>query len=758
MAEKLIQQMKQQQRLTPQQLMLQRLLHLPVQELEQKISEEVERNPLLEMELPTTESLPEAADGYEPAEADDDYVAALPRDPNARREERQYQSELSFADRLMEQFDLKPLGEADREIGHMLIGNIDDSGYLTRDLGIVANDIALYRGYDVSPADVERVLLIVQSLDPAGIAARSLQECLSLQLHRIENPSDAQRLAAEVVDQRFDDFSQRRYEAIMDKMRIGRDELAAAAAVILRLDPKPGACEADEQQGVSIVPDCVVSAYDDNVSFFINDKSLPKLSLNSEYMTMLKSLEQKPSPGRDEKETMRFIGSNADAAEAFMEAVNMRHQTLAKVMKELTKVQHKYFLTGDIKDLAPYSQKRLAQAVGLDESTISRMVNSKYIQTPFGSLPMKALFSTAVTGEDGEEVSAAAVKQLLAEAVAAEDKRQPLSDQKLSDYLAQKGYATARRTVAKYRERLGIPEAKLRKLLTVLALLLALAGMMPLQAQTPETKAPADSAKSGPEHPVGEVPATMWYGTSFSDLRVRMKEMPLDSLPDEINLKLLRSNEQFVFPIKNVRTSPYGWRWERAHRGVDIALRTGDPIHCAFDGMVRIAKVMGGYGNLVVVRHYNGLETVYGHMSKINVHPRQIVKAGDVLGLGGSTGHSTGPHLHFEVRFMYETFDPEWLLDFKTYTLRTKRLHLDKSYFGVKKPRGVKGEELAYKADKSYIKEVDRKAPREMYYVVKSGEVLSDIAHRYSTTVEKILSLNEGLSKKPKPGTRIRVR
>ena len=191
---------------------------------------------------------------------------------------------------------------------------------------------------------------------------------------------------------------------------------------------------------------------------------------------------------------------------------------------------------------------------------------------------------------------------------------------------------------------------------------------------------------------------------------------------------------------------------------MDIALKTGEPIHSAFDGVVRIAKPMGGYGNLVVVRHYNRLETVYGHLSKINVKPRQEVKAGDVIGLGGSTGHSTGPHLHFEVRFQYETFDPEWILDFTNYSLRTQRLHLDKSYFGIKKPRGKKGESLAYKADKSFIKETERRGPREMYYVIKSGDSLLDIANHYSTTVEKIRMLNEDLPKKPKPGTKIRVR
>lgn len=248
-------------------------------------------------------------------------------------------------------------------------------------------------------------------------------------------------------------------------------------------------------------------------------------------------------------------------------------------------------------------------------------------------------------------------------------------------------------------------------------------------------------------------PSTMWYGNNFSDSQVRLKNTPLDSIPDEINIRLIKKDDEFCFPIKNVITSPYGWRWNRPHRGVDIALNTGDPVHCVFPGVVRIARPMGAYGNLVVVRHYNGLETVYGHLSKIKVKPKQVVQAGDILGLGGSTGRSTGPHLHFEVRFQYETFDPEWILDFKTYTLRTKKLHLDKSYFGITAPKG-KNDNLSYKADKSYHKEPTKKG---VYYVIQEDDTWEDISIRFSTPIDKIKEMNNGM-KKPIPGTRIRVR
>ena len=232
----------------------------------------------------------------------------------------------------------------------------------------------------------------------------------------------------------------------------------------------------------------------------------------------------------------------------------------------------------------------------------------------------------------------------------------------------------------------------------------------------------------------------------------------MDSLPDEITIRLLKDNERFCFPVKNIITSPYGWRWERPHRGVDIRLRTGEPVHCAFNGVVRIARPMGAYGNLVVVRHYNGLETVYGHLSKINVKPMQVVAAGQVLGLGGSTGRSTGPHLHFEVRFQYEPFDPEWILDFSNYTLRTRKLYLDKTYFGIRKPS--KGESLVYKADKSIVPEdlsPAKRSGKPVYATMKKGETLDDLAKRNYTTAAKLRELNPDISKF-KAGVRVRVR
>ncbi|MBP5326348.1 MAG: peptidoglycan DD-metalloendopeptidase family protein [Bacteroidales bacterium] len=277
-----------------------------------------------------------------------------------------------------------------------------------------------------------------------------------------------------------------------------------------------------------------------------------------------------------------------------------------------------------------------------------------------------------------------------------------------------------------------------------------------------EAQAQKDTVSGIRFYKEGEKRVKVWnlfYHDHMDGSAVRLRNMSLDSLPDEIVLKLIEDTTQFCFPMKNIITSPYGWRerWHRPHRGVDILLRTGDPVRACFPGVVRIARSVGGYGCCVVLRHENGLETLYGHMSKLLVKPHQIVNAGDIVGLGGSTGHSTGPHLHFEVRFQYEPFDPEWILDFKTYKLRTRKLHLDKTYFGISRPQGKKPQ--AFKADKSIIKETfDKpKGPKELYYTARKGDTFRTIAEMYHTDEFKLRDLNPKI-KKIKTGTRIRVR
>ncbi len=271
-----------------------------------------------------------------------------------------------------------------------------------------------------------------------------------------------------------------------------------------------------------------------------------------------------------------------------------------------------------------------------------------------------------------------------------------------------------------------------------------------------------EEAPKGPvmlTDPKRNLPSKVWYGIQFSDDYVKKPSVTLDSLPDEITIKIVKDYSEFCFPMKNVITSPYGWRerWDRPHRGVDIALNTGDPVRCAFNGVVRIAKSFGGYGNLVVVRHYNGLETVYGHLSRVNVKQMQVVKAGDVIGFGGSTGHSTGPHLHFEVRFQYEPFDPEWILDFKNYTLRTRTLYLNKTYFGITKRNRT------YKADKSIHKERelpkagDKAKKKTEYYTTKRGDTWEKVAKKFKVSETQLKTMNPDIMGKLPVGEEIRV-
>ncbi len=264
------------------------------------------------------------------------------------------------------------------------------------------------------------------------------------------------------------------------------------------------------------------------------------------------------------------------------------------------------------------------------------------------------------------------------------------------------------------------------------------------------------------EEGVHPSPSFIWYRNNFDDKKVRLLENVFDSLPDEIVVQLVKRNDNpFVFPVKNKKTSDYGWRmrWNRPHRGVDILLNTGDPVYCCFDGVVRIARPLGNYGNLVVVRHYNGLETVYGHLSKIKVEPLQIVKAGDVIGLGGSTGRSTGPHLHFEVRFQYEAFDPEWILDFEKFTLRSNRLYLDKTYFGIQPPSKLSRGYYTFREDKAETQALP-KMPDAMisrYHIVSEGETLKSISKKYGVSENTLKKLNGLKSAKLNNKQKIRI-
>lgn len=756
---KQVQRQQLQQKLSPQQIQLMRLLQLPVTDLEQAIKEELEKNPLLDAEMPEEQPLPEADNNMsdwdsEEEDFDYDYREHLESDPNAVHREFVVSDSQSGTERLLSQLSLRPIDERQLTIATEIIGTLDDAGYLSRDLALVSNDLAFRQGIEATDKEMEEALRTVQSLDPAGIGARNLRECLLLQLERMDSSEPATSTATAIVRDHFDDFAGHRYEHICTSLGIDEQQFEAASDIIRHLNPKPGgSSDADSDSAASaIIPDIVLTQHDGILQFYLNDSHLPTLSLNEYYSEMLQELES----SKGDRATIQFLRSKQADAQGFIDLLQQRHDTIVRVMRYIVKHQRQYLLSGNPDLLVPMRQREVAEATGLDISTVSRMANSKYIQTDFGTIPLKECFSKGMATESGEEMAIETIKQRLAEAIASEDKRAPLSDDALAKMLNNQGVPLARRTVAKYREQLGIPVARLRRLM-VLALIL-LSSIFPifsLQAQTSyydsiiatrlvntkpattptiknaPTTAPAKTAstpKKAITAPVEESSDTkstalgivpMWYD-AFPHNRVNpMGRTKLDMLPDEINLLLIRDSADFCFPAKGVKSSPYGWRWHRGHHGVDIALRTGEPIYAAFGGTVRIASRMGGYGNCVVIRHSNGLETLYGHLSKIHVHANQQVEAGEVIGLGGNTGNSTGPHLHFECRFLYQTFDPEWILDFKSQTLRTRRLHLDKSYFGIRQPR--KGESLDYKADGSIIRE-GKKRPKNQPTIINHND------------------------------------
>ena len=731
---KQVQRQQLQQKFSPQQIQLMRLLQLPVTDLEQAIKEEAEKNPLLEAEEQDVQPLPDNDhsdwDSDEEEDFGYDYRERLESDPNAVRREFVVSDTLSCTERLMQQLAIRPLTERQQKIATEIVGTLDDAGYLSRDLALIANDLAFRQGIEATTEEVEEVLHIVQSLDPAGIGARSLQECLLLQLQRLEEDVT---IPTAIVRDYFDDFANHRYERICDALGIDEEQLEDAAAMIRRLNPKPaGSSDSDSSGATPIIPDIILTQHDGQLQFYLNDTHLPRLSLNSYYTDMLHEMEA----AKGDKATLQFLRSKQSDAQAFIDLLQQRHDTIVRVMRYILKHQRRFLLTGDPDQLVPMRQREVAEATGLDISTVSRMANNKYLQTDFGTIALKECFSKGMATDGGEEVSVETLKQQLADIIGHEDKQAPLSDDAIARLFNEKGVPLARRTVAKYREQLGIPVARLRRVILVLLMLLPFCGqaqssyydsIIAQRLKAAEKVQPKVEKKEEPRKEVKQVkqakaPAAqapmlpkeayivpIWYD-AFPQHRVNpMGRTKVDMLPDEINLLLIRDTSEFCFPIQGRKTSPYGWRWNRGHHGVDIALRTGDPIHAAFSGTVRIAGRMGGYGNCIVVRHSNGLETLYGHLSKINVKHGQQVAAGEVIGQGGNTGNSTGPHLHFECRFLYQPFDPEWILDFERYTLRTRRLHLDKTYFGIRQPR--RGEALDYKADRSMIRE-GKKRPK----------------------------------------------
>jgi len=376
-----------------------------------------------------------------------------------------YSSGISFHDSLIEQLRLADLNDEEQLIAEYIIGNIDEDGYLRRDLLSISDDLAFHNNMEVKLKDLERYLEIIQDFDPPGIGARDLQECLLLQILR-KKGNDSTCLASKILQETFEEFTKKHYDKIIRKFEITEEELKEAIDEILKLNPKPGSSYSNpmSKSNQVIVPDFLLDNLDGELHLSLNQKNVPDLQLNNTYLNLMKTYSvNKNGISKNQKDAMLFMKQKLDSAKWFIDAIKQRHHTLQVTMTEIINFQEDFFREGDETKLKPMILKDIADRTGLDISTISRVSNSKYIQTHFGIYPIKYFFSEGMQTDTGEEVSTREIKTILAECIANEDKRHPVTDEKLALILKEKSYLVARRTVAKYREQLGIPVARMRK-------------------------------------------------------------------------------------------------------------------------------------------------------------------------------------------------------------------------------------------------------------------------------------------------------
>ncbi len=459
------------QKLSPQQIQMIKLLELPAMQLEAHIKKEIEENPILEEEERQDETGEEKKEDISMEEylREDDTPSYKYKANNYSKDDQLYQAPISSGrsmhEYLEEQLGYKSLSERDALIAGYLVGSIDDDGYLHRGLESITDDIAFNLGIEVSVADLERVLKVIHTLEPVGVGSRNLRECLLLQLDSHDSLSKASRLARKIIDQHFDVFSKKHYEKIMSRMGITEDEFRSAIEVITSLSPKPGNLYNDGSNDVEpyIIPDFILNYQNGKFELSLNSYNVPDIRVNKRYVEMIREMAARSGAAESDKEAMQFVKNKIDSAKWFISAIKQRHDTLLFTMQEILDYQKEYFEDGDQSKLHPMILKDIADRTGLDVSTISRVVNSKYIQTHFGILSLKQLFSEAMQTESGEEVSSYEIKQILTDCIENEDKRRPLTDEQLMDILNERGYLIARRTVAKYREMLGISVARLRK-------------------------------------------------------------------------------------------------------------------------------------------------------------------------------------------------------------------------------------------------------------------------------------------------------
>jgi RNA polymerase sigma-54 factor len=461
------------QKLSPQQIQLMKMLQLPTVELEKRIKEELEINPALDegeeqvSEDEFTEEADDKRDDFNFQDyTNDETPSYKTQSNNFSKGQEDHQKPLSFGDslseRLLKQIDLKIKNENQKKIAEHIIGNLDESGYLRRELFNIVDDLAFSQNIFADEEELEQILAEVQDLEPHGVGARDLKECLLIQLKK-KNKTIAIKTAEVILEKCFESFTKKHYAKISKKLDINNDAIKDAIAEIVKLNPKPGNSLIDSQSDIQqITPDFTLIDNDGTLSVELNQRNSPQLRVSNDYIEMIKGFQQGAKNKRD-KDAILFIKQKVDAAKWFIDAVKQRQNTLLITMKAIISFQKEFFLSGDEKKLKPMILKDIASIVSMDISTISRVANSKHVSTPYGIFSLKYFFSESLTTDSGEEVSTREVKTILNEAINKEDKSKPLTDEKLASLLKEKGYLIARRTVAKYREQLNIPVARLRK-------------------------------------------------------------------------------------------------------------------------------------------------------------------------------------------------------------------------------------------------------------------------------------------------------
>lgn len=481
-------QFKLSQKLSPQQIQLMKLIQLPTQAFEQRLKEELVENPALEGNT-EQEELYEKDDfdnnddyddyeGNESIEADDinideylsdDEIPDYKLNTNNYSDddddrETPYAATVSFHQDLINQLNTFILSDDEREIAEFVVGSIDDDGYLRRSIQDMVDDMAFTQGIYTDEATVERILkTVIHELEPSGVGAQDLQECLLLQLKH-KTPTDAIELATRIIEEQFDAFTKKHYDKLLQKFNVSQEELKKAIGEIEKLNPKPGGSfSGNTRITENIVPDFTIRVVDGELELLLNGRNAPSLHVSKDYQEMLQTYKESREKSASQKDAVQFIKQKLDSAKWFIDAVRQRQETLFVTMNAIMHFQQEYFLDGDEAKLRPMILKDIAEMVGLDISTVSRVANSKYVDTPYGTKLIKEFFSEAMKNDQGEDVSTIEIKKILQNVIEDEDKRKPLPDEDLAEILKEKGYPIARRTVAKYREQMDIPVARMRK-------------------------------------------------------------------------------------------------------------------------------------------------------------------------------------------------------------------------------------------------------------------------------------------------------